>query len=208
MTPVSVELPVHERHARPPVLVLDDKRGSWGMILFITTEAMLFVMLFFAYYYDKKGNDRWNNTEPPKLHYSLPMLGILAASSIVVHWGEKKLKRRSYAMAKFALIATLALGLSFLVLTYFEYSEHLAHVTPWSSAYGTTFYAITTLHGIHVVVGLAMWVWVLLLPSWEPSLITPHRPYHNVAMYWHFVDTVWLFVVTLLYVIPNIYNTI
>jgi heme/copper-type cytochrome/quinol oxidase subunit 3 len=178
------------------------------MALFITMEVMLFVMLFIAYYYTKKGNDRWHNTEPPALHYSLPMLGILAISSGVLYWGEESVKKGEYTKAKLGLIGTIGLGIVFLVLTYYEYKEHLAHVTPRTNAYGTTFYTITSLHGIHLVFGLFMLSWVLIMPRWEPALLTPHRPYHNAAMYWHFVDTMWLFIVILLYVIPNIYNTI
>jgi heme/copper-type cytochrome/quinol oxidase subunit 3 len=51
-----------------------------------------------------------------------------------------------------------------------------------------------------------MLLWVLIVPRWEPALYTPHRPYHNVAIYWHFVDTMWFFIVMLLYVAPNLYN--
>jgi heme/copper-type cytochrome/quinol oxidase subunit 3 len=40
---------------------------------------------------------------------------------------------------------------------------------------------------------------------WEPAQHPPHRPYHNAAMYWHFVDIVWVFIVAILYVAPNIY---
>lgn len=208
MTPVSVDIPVHKQHARPPVLLLDDKRGTWGMALFIMTEATLFLMLFFAYYYVKKGNDRWSVTEPPKLHYSLPMLAVLLTSSGVIYWGEQNVKKQRYRAAKFALLGTMSLGIVFLTLTYFEYTEHLAHVTPRTNAYGSTFYTLTSLHGLHVVLGLLMMAWVLVVPRWEPARITPYRPYHTVAMYWHFVDTVWVFLVVLLYVIPNIYNAL
>jgi cytochrome c oxidase subunit 3/cytochrome c oxidase subunit I+III len=107
-----------------------------------------------------------------------------------------------------ALLGTIFLGLVFLVLTYFEYSEHLLHLTPRTNAYGAIFYTITSLHAAHLTLGLLMLIWVALLPRWEPAIRTPYRPYHNVALYWHFVDTVWLFVVALLYVAPNIYNSL
>ena len=207
MSPVPVEIPAHEQHAPPPVQSFDDRRGTYGMLLFIITEAMLFVMLFFAYYYTKKGNDRWHVTDPPKLHYVLPMLGVLLTSSGVIYWGEQQIKKRKYNAARLALVGTIVLGLGFLGLTYFDYAEHLQHVTPRTDAYGSTFYTLISLHGAHVVFGLLMLTWLLLIvPRWEPALYTPHRPYHNVAMYWHFVDIVWVFIVLLLYVIPNIWN--
>lgn len=206
MSGVTVELPRHPDHKLPVVQVLDAKRGSWGMLLFIATEATLFVLLFFAYYYIGHGHPtRWFHEEPPKLHYSLPMLGVLIVSSLVMHWGEKSVKQERYAAGRIAILVTLGLGIIFLVLTYLEYAEHLQHLTPRSDAYGSIFYTITSLHGLHLVLGMLMLTWVLLLPKWEPRLRTPHRPYHNAAMYWHFVDTVWLFVVLILYVSPNIF---
>lgn len=191
--------------AKPLVPLVDDKLGTWGMTLFIISEAMLFVMLFFAYYYIEKGNDRWKIEEPPKLHYSLPMLGVLMTSSVVLHWGEQRTKRGQYGAGRVALVGTITLGIGFLVLSYFEYAEHLVHLTPQTDSYGSIFYTITSLHVAHVVMGLLMLSWLLLLAKrWEPAQHSPHRPYHNVSMYWHFVDTVWIFIIALLYVAPRI----
>jgi heme/copper-type cytochrome/quinol oxidase subunit 3 len=49
-----------------------------------------------------------------------------------------------------------------------------------------------------------MLLYVMLLPDITDAPKPPHRPLHNVAMYWHFVDLVWLLIVSLLYVAPNI----
>ncbi len=206
MTTVVTDKPSPTTKAPPPVHRVDDKRGTWGMSFFITTEACLFIAMFFAYYYTDKINSQWRTEIPPKLHYALPMLAVLLISSAVLYWGEQQVKRQRYGAARTALIGTILLGLGFLVLTYYEDMEHLQHLTPRTDAYGSIFYAIVGLHGVHVVFGLTMMIWLLMVPRWEPALYTPHRPYHNVAMYWHFVDTVWFFVVVLLYVVPNLYN--
>jgi len=203
---VHVELPRRREHAPPLVDRIDDKRGTFGMMLFIATEATLFILLFFSYYYIGYGHPtRWLHEVPPKLHYSLPMLAVLALSSGVLYWGEKRVKYQDYAPARRALLGVLLLGVVFLVLTFFVYSEHLRYLTPRSNAYGSMFYTITGLHLAHLVLGMLMLSWVYFLPRWEPALRSPHRPYHNAGMYWHFVDTVWLFVVLLLYIAPNIH---
>jgi cytochrome c oxidase subunit 3/cytochrome c oxidase subunit I+III len=194
-------------HAEPQVQTVDLDRGTWGILLFIMTEAMLFVMLFVAYFYITKIHD-WTMEDPPKLHYSLPMLAILLTSSVVLHWGEQQVKKRRIGAGRAALVVTVLLGLVFLFLTYLEDIEHLKTLTPRSNAYGSIFYTIVSLHGVHVVVGLLMLCWVLFLRRWEPAQYSPHRPYHNAAMYWHFVDTVWVFVVVILYVIPNLRNVV
>lgn len=193
-------------HAPPAIQVVDQDRGTWGILLFITTEAMLFVMLFVAYFYLEKGNDRWKVEQPPKLHYALPMLAVLLISSGVVHWGEQQLKKQRPRAARAALGGTILLGLLFLGLTYFDDVEHLQTLTPRSDAYGSIFYTIVSLHGLHVVVGLLMLLWVFFLRQWEPAQHSPHRPYHNASLYWHFVDLVWVFVVAILFVAPNVFN--
>ncbi|MGH9521563.1 MAG: cytochrome c oxidase subunit 3 [Terriglobales bacterium] len=204
MTEVFLQAPPHIEHAGPPVRRIDDRRGTFGMVLFIATEATLFVMLFMAYFYVAKGGDRWKTEEAPKLHYSLPMLGVLLTSSVVLHWGEKQLKEGKYGLARAGLIGTIALGILFLGLSYLDYAEHLLHLTPQANAYGSIFYTITSLHVAHVITGLLMMGWLLLVaPHWEPAQHTPHRPYHNVSMYWHFVDTVWVFIIAILYVSPH-----
>lgn len=206
MSPVTLQTEGHKRHAGPPVHLVDDRRGSFGMAVFIASEATLFAMLFAAYYYLGPGNHRWSVEEPPKLHFALPMLAILIVSSGVIYWGEEKVKKQEYGAGRSALIATIILGLVFLVLSYFEYSEHLKTVTPRTDSYGSIFYTITSLHLAHLTLGLLMLFWVLFLPRWSPAQYTPHRPYHNAAMYWHFVDTIWLIVVLVLYVWPNIFH--
>jgi cytochrome c oxidase subunit III len=204
MSPVYLEPETHSEHAPPPVRRIDDSRGTFGMALLISCEATLFGVLFFAYYYLESGNAQWQADSPPKLHYSIPMLAVLLISSGVLYWGEKRVEEHRYGEARAALTATIALGLLFVVLSYLEYSEHLKSLTPTTDSYGSIFYTIVSLHLTHVVVGLLMLLWLFSVPRWEPAQHTPHRPFRNVAMYWHFVDTVWFFVVMLLYVVPNI----
>ena len=57
---------------------------------------------------------------------------------------------------------------------------------------------------LHVIGGLLLLGYVGILPNYGPTVAPPYRPYHTVALYWHFVDFVWIFIVALLYVIPNI----
>jgi heme/copper-type cytochrome/quinol oxidase subunit 3 len=193
------------QHAAPLVRRIDDRRGTFGMALFITTEAMLFVMMFFTYFYLGEGTQRWQVEEPPKLHYAIPMLVILLSSSAILFWGEQQVKKQRLGAGKLAMGLTILLGLIFLGFNYLDFSERLLKLTPRSDAYGSIFFTITSLHGLHVCVGLLMLLFVFFMRRWEPAQHPPHRPYHNVAMYWHFVDVVWVFIVAILYVAPNVY---
>ena len=195
-----------EPRREPLALGVDDKRGTAGMWFFIMTEAALFVMLFFSYFFVVVNGSRRSVEEPPKLHYALPMLGILLLSSVVLYWGEQQVKRQNDGTGRILLAATIVIGIAFLILQFFEYREHLKSLTPWTDTYGSIFYTITSFHAFHLIVGLLVLTYVLILPRIEPAERPPHRPYHNAALYWHFVDLVWVFIVAILYVAPNIWG--
>jgi cytochrome c oxidase subunit III len=182
----------------------DHDRGTWGMLLFIATEAMLFVSLFFSYYLLGRDAPQWPPEDlAPGFKFSSWMTLLLISSSGVLEWGNRLAKRDRTAPARWAVFVTVLLGAAFLTLQYFEYSERLNHVQPNSGAYGSIFYTMTSLHAAHLLLGMLMLSYVLCLKQMEKSFKPPHRPVHNAALYWHFVDVVWIFIVVLLYVIPH-----
>jgi cytochrome c oxidase subunit III len=185
-------------------LGLDQERGKQGVWLFIGSEAFLFMMLFFTYFFLSFGDWRWLREEPPKLSYAIIMLAVLLSSSVILRWGEKQVERDRFVQGRIALGVTIFLGLVFLGLSALDYADHLQHVTPQASAYGSIFYTITSFHVAHLIVGLLMLAYVLILPRVGRTDRPPHRAYSDAAMYWHFVDAVWVFIVGLLYVLPNI----
>jgi len=185
-----------------PRTVIAD-RGSWAMTMFIATEATLFVCLFFAYYYLGHLAPAWP-PEPPEWHFAAAMLAVLLASSAVLHWGERRAERRLVSQARASVMVTVAMGVAFLGLQTVEYRHHLERLRPSSNAYGSIFYTITSVHAVHVALGVLMLLFVAALPDITDAPKPPHRPLHNVAMYWHFVDSVWVVIVVLLYALPNI----
>jgi len=183
--------------ALPPA----DSHGSWAMALAIVTEALLFVSLFFAYFYVGHRHPAWP-PHPPKLALALVLLVVLLASSATMRGAEKLLARGARRAARSLLGATIALAVVFLIIQTLEYRNHLRELRPTTNAYGSLFYAITTFHTLHVVVGLLMLIFAAALPVLAP-VRSPHRPLRNAGMYWHFVDAVWVLVVCLLYVLPR-----
>ena len=181
---------------------IDRSRGTHGMLWFIVTEATLFVMLFFSYFYLRHFATHWM-PEPPKLTPALSMLAVLLSSSAVLHFGELSVRKGHEATARLAIVLTIALGLAFLAIQASEYSEELRHVRPTDDAYGSMFYVITGIHGLHVVLGLLMLSFVLVLPRIGANDRPPHHPLKNAALYWHFVDVVWIVIVAILYLLPR-----
>lgn len=185
-------------------LPLDQRRGLNGMWCVIATEFMLFVAMFGAYYYLGSNKDRWADHTPPKLVMALLLMVILLLSSVVLAWGEKQVKAERFAAGRAALWVTVFIGLGFLALQGYEYSIEWKETTPYSDSYGSIFYSITTLHALHVIAGLLMLMYIGLMPRYGWTRRTPHKPYTTVALYWHFVDAVWILIVSLLYVIPTL----
>lgn len=202
MTPVDVDVMPPELLREP--LPLNNKRGTLSFAFLIATEATLFAMMFATYWYLGKGKSHWPMDEPPKLMYAIPMLVILELSSGVMYWGEQQIKRMNIWKGKFALVVVQLMGLSFIVLSILEYLDEAKTFSPRLDAYGSIFYTAVTLHGAHLVLGLMMLTYVLLLPGIEPRRELPYRPYHNAALYWHFVDAMWIFIVLIFYGIPHI----
>lgn len=188
-----------------PTTVVDHRRGSQAMVMFIVTEAMLFLMFFFAYYYLGHEAPKWP-TELPKLTLALIMLAVLLTSSVVLYFGEEASKKGQFARAKAWTGLTVVMGIAFLVLQVSEYREHMKTLLPTTNAYGSIFYTITSFHGAHLVLGLLMLLYVLILPAPHVGKADkpPHDGLHTAALYWHFVDAVWVLIVALLYVAPHV----
>jgi heme/copper-type cytochrome/quinol oxidase subunit 3 len=181
----------------------DEKRGTQAMGWLIVTEALLFVALFFAYFLLAANNTRWPLDEPPKTKLALIMLAILLVSSAFLEIARHFGKRQQTGMARFTVGIAVLLGIAFLAVQSFEYRERMKVVLPTTDAYGSIFYTITSIHGLHVLVGVLMLAYVACLPHPGPgSDRSPHRPLHAATLYWHFVDAVWILIVFLLYLLP------
>jgi cytochrome c oxidase subunit I+III len=176
--------------------------GWWGMVAVVATEGAFFAYLLFSYFYlASVATNPWPTDIP---HLALPILNtcILVVSSLFVWWGERGIIGGNGTRLRIGYGVAIALGVTFLILQGVEYSRE--HVSGTHDAYGSLFYTITGFHGAHVFVGLIMLV-VVLVRAFRNDFSAPrHEAVSNVAIYWHFVDVVWLAVFTSLYVTPRL----
>ena len=189
---------------RPMLSLVEHKRPLWGMQLFIATEAMLFALLLFSYFYLATSSPRWPPTSKPHLLLPLIMTVILVSSSFVLRFGEKGIKRNDIERLRLGLLLTIAMGLVFLTIQFFEFKIHLAHERPGSSAYASIFFTTTSFHAAHVIVGLLMLGFITARTFVGHFDARQHAPVTAVALYWHFVDIVWLFILSILYLSPRL----
>jgi heme/copper-type cytochrome/quinol oxidase subunit 3 len=177
--------------------------GWWGMVLVIVTEASLFGYLLFSYFYlASMARGPWPPAGMPELRLALPNTGILLFSSGTMWWAESGIRRGGRGRLLGGLLLTLALGLGFLGIQLIEYRHQV--FGPSTNAYGSLFFTITGFHGAHVAVGLLMIAIVALRAALGHFSASRHLAVTNVAMYWHFVDAVWLAVFTSLYLSPHL----
>ncbi|GAA2706349.1 heme-copper oxidase subunit III [Micromonospora olivasterospora] len=182
--------------------------GWWGMVMFVATEATLFACLLGSYFYLRfQYGPQWPppGIEEPTLLKPLVMTAILVPSSLPVIWAEHGIRRGQRWRLRCGMAATLVMGTSFLALQATEYDEKLHMFTMTTNAYGSLFYVITGFHGLHVLVGLTMISW-LLAASLRGGGFGPrrHERVRNVAIYWHFVDVVWVGILFTIYLSPRL----
>jgi cytochrome c oxidase subunit III len=187
--------------ARAPDLPRRDV-GWWGMALLCATEGALFAYLIASYFYLGSTAPGWPpaGIEPPRLVLPVIMMLILLSSSAVLSWGERGIRAGNPRRLRAGLGATIVLGLVFLALQAVEYHEKLLHFSPRMGAYPSLFYTITGFHGVHVTVGLLVLAFTAIRASRGHFTSGRYQGVSIAALYWHFVDGVWVVIVATLYV--------
>jgi cytochrome c oxidase subunit III len=181
--------------------------GYWAMVAFCLTEATLFAYLLSSYFYLGVSNASWppDGIGPPSLPGPLVMTLLLISSSVVLLFAEWARGHGQRAAYRGAVLLTIALGAGFLALQVLEYRRKLPAMPPRSSAYASTFYLITGFHGSHVAMGLLILSWTLFADARGRLVGDPPVAVKNASLYWHFVDGVWLVILTCLYLSPRWY---
>jgi heme/copper-type cytochrome/quinol oxidase subunit 3 len=201
---------VAEEAAQPQALATEMPSGRttgwWGMVLFVTTEATFFAAALGSYFYLRFQAQHWPppGIEAPKLTKAIIMTAILLPSSLPVMWAERGIRKGQRWRLRAGLAITLILGLSFLGMQAWEYSEDVKKHTFTTDAYSSLFYGITTFHGFHVAVGLIMVGWLLAASLRGSFGYRRHERVRLVAIYWHFVDVVWVAIFLTLYISPRL----
>ena len=178
----------------------------WGMVWLIATEATLFALLIASYFYIRFRSPEWppGHIEAPELALPLIMTAILWSSSIPVHLAEKGIEHGNQKRLRWGLAIGFVLGAVFLLITLLvEWPETLHHFDPRTNAYGSMYFTVTGFHLSHVVVGLSVSAFTQVR-AWQGAFDEmKHVSVQNFAMYWHFVDIVWLFVLLSIYISPH-----
>jgi cytochrome c oxidase subunit III len=185
----------------PRSWVLPD-RGKVGMACLIAAESAIFTIFVVAYlFYAGKsvtGPSPREVLETP-IFYTVCLL----SSSITVHLAAKFLDHGKRVAFSSLWLLTLILGGVFLFGTAQEWHRLIYEkgLTISTNLFGTTYYSLVGLHASHVTAGLVMLLVVLILGLTGRVGRDQSGRVGVLAMYWHFVDAVWVVVFTVVYIL-------
>lgn len=162
----------------------------------------LFAVLLGTFFYLRfQHGEPWppREIEQPELIVPLVMTAVLLPSSLPVIWAERGIRRGQQWRLRLGMMATIVMGLAFLSLQVIEYRTKLKDFTVTTDVFGSLFYAITGFHGLHVAVGLLILSWVLAAALRGSFSAHQHERVSLAAIYWHFVDLVWVGILFTIY---------
>ena len=177
------------------------------MWIFLVSDAFSFFGLLLAYGILRGESSAWHHPGEPDLSvlFGAFLTAVLIASSVSMIFGYDAALRGDRKQTSLFLGVTAALGVAFLVCQYAEYfgifhpgltKEGLVF---GHSAYASTFYVITSFHALHVFTGV-VYISITLLRNARGRATAGQI--ELLGLFWHFVDLIWIFVFTLLYLIP------
>ena len=178
---------------------------KFGMLLFITSEIMLFFAFFWAFFHASLNPTPdvgciWPPTEIMAINpWTVPLLNtvVLVTSGAFITWSHYGFLSGFRVESSEALVYTIGLAIYFTLLQYFEYC--FAPFTISDSVYGSVFFMTTGLHGSHVLIG-TLFLLVCLYRLYNYHFTTTHHlGFECASWYWHFVDIVWIFVFFFIY---------
>ena len=216
-----VHHPAQQHHFQ--TLQQQNEAATLGMWIFLVTEVMFFGGLFLAYmlyriWYPEawaEGSDELDivlggfNT--------VVLIGSSLTMALAVRGAQTGWRRGTIVF----LLLTMALGLTFLVVKFFEYKHKfdLGHIPGpnfhFEGAHAdqveiflSLYFAMTGLHALHMIVGfgiLSVILWMSYKNRFSPEWYTPVE---MSGLYWHFVDIVWIFLFPLLYLVDRAHNIV
>jgi cytochrome c oxidase subunit III len=179
-------------------------RGRVGMWCLIAAESAIFSIFVVAYLY-YAGKSLSGPTPSQVLHVPWFNSICLFSSSFTIVMAERAIARGKSRLFGIWWLLTIVLGTIFIIGTAREW-YHLIYgegLTISSSLFGTTFYSLVGLHASHVIIGLTGLSIIMIFTALGYAK-QEHAPRIEVfAMYWHFVDAVWVVVLTVVYFIAR-----
>ncbi|MBI4788883.1 MAG: heme-copper oxidase subunit III [Chloroflexi bacterium] len=176
---------------------------KFAMWLFLASEVMFFTGLIGAYLAMRFGGTEWPIVAE---ELNVPLVAantfILIVSSVTMVKAFAAIENGDTRGLSRFLLATMLLGIVFVSIQGYEWSALLTEGTsPSTSVFGATFFTLTGFHGLHVLGGVVTLLFVTVGSLRGRYTLENHSGVELMGLYWHFVDIVWIFLFTIVYLI-------
>lgn len=170
------------------------------MLLFVASESVFFILLIMAYVvYHVTSPSAADASRYLDIPRTAVFTAALISSSFTMWLAGINFRAGRHGAARTWLLATIALGAAFLAGQGSEYISLITKkVTISRDLFGTTFFTLTGFHGLHVFIGLIM-LSTLFGIALRPGIAGRSEAMEGVAIYWHFVDVVWMVIFPVVY---------
>ena len=219
----------HHGHHHPALqhhfedLEQQQEAATLGMWLFLVTEVMFFGGMLCAYMLYRIWNPvAWaEGSNELNIVMGGTNTAVLIFSSLTMAMAVRSAQTGHRNATMGFLVLTMLLGLTFLVIKFFEYKEkfEVGHVpgpnfrfegpeAPHAQIFFSIYFALTGVHALHMVIGfclLSVILWMTYKNRFSPEWYTPVE---LSGLYWHFVDIVWIFLFPLLYLVDRSHHIV
>ncbi|MDR3642280.1 MAG: cytochrome o ubiquinol oxidase subunit III [Candidatus Doudnabacteria bacterium] len=179
------------------------ENARFGFWVYLMTDLIMFSALFAAYavlrnntFGGPGGGDIFN------LPFVLTETFILLTSSFTCGLATVSINQKKLKQALWWLGATFLLGASFLIMELTEFHRLIADGNgPQRSAFLSSYFTLVGAHGLHIAVGL-LWMIIAGIVAYKRGLTEKTASQlTRLALFWHFLDLVWIFIFTIVYLI-------
>ena len=184
----------------------------FGLWIFLATEVLFFGGLFLLYTHARlfEGAAFIEGARAANPWFGTINTVVLMTSSLTVAVAERATKAGWARLGRWGWMATVALGLAFLVVKGFEYHEDVVEhllpghdfrfAAPGAIQFWNFYWLVTVVHAIHLTVGAGL-VCRLLLLDRRGTLLARWMGAEVTTVYWHLVDIVWVILYPLIYLV-------
>jgi cytochrome c oxidase subunit 3 len=174
-----------------------------GFVFFLISDCILFSSFIFAYLYLRTSAPAWppfvDGRQLPWFDTAFAALNsvVLFGSGVTMHFALENWKHLNKDKFNAWLVATIVLGIGFLLGQAHEYRSVV--VTWQGSSMGASFFTLTGMHGFHVFVGV---IYLTILGIQANRGVYTGSKYFGLTagtLYWHFVDVIWVLLFFLFY---------
>jgi len=177
--------------------------GEPGLWILIAGDWLIFNLIFVSYAAYRSSSSVLYHESQQRLNAFLGLANtlILLTSSWFVVRAVESIRHDRNATAARWLAASAACGVAFIALKAIEYGEKfLGGITPVTNEFFTYYFAMTGIHLVHVIIGIAVLIWM------RNDIVRDDKRANidlieGGACFWHFVDIIWIVLFSLLYII-------